>query len=163
MTIETSIEQSLIGGLMKIGNTESDIVNHVLRQLKPNSFYHRVNREMYKAIRLLASSEQLFDSLSVASYLAKQGDIELIDVDRAYLNHCDAKLLRQYTNTIKDASIERYALSKIDDLKDLISNHDNGNITQRIGLAESVITSILDSTENRKSTGSIINSNLRIS
>jgi len=153
MTIETSIEQSLIGGLMKIGNTESDIVNHVLRQLKPNSFYHRVNREMYKAIRLLASSEQLFDSLSVASYLAKQGDIELIDVDRAYLNHCDAKLLRQYTNTIKDASIERYALSKIDDLKDLISNHDNGNITQRIGLAESVITSILDSTENRKSTG----------
>ena len=151
--IETSIEQSLLGGLMKIANTESDVVNHVLRELKPNSFYHRVYREIYKAIKVLASNEQLFDSLSVSSFLAKQGDIDLLDIDRCYSNYCDAKLLRQYAKTIKDASIERYALSKIDDLKDLISNHDNGNITQRIGLAESVISSILDSTDNRKTKG----------
>ena len=153
MTIETDIEKSLLGGLMKISNTDSDIVNYVLRDLKPNSFYHRVYREIYKTIKLLANSEQLFDSLSVSSFIAKQGDIELIEVDRCYASYCDAKLLRQYAKIIKDASIERYALSKIDDLKDLIANHDNGNITQRIGLAESVVSSILDSTDNRKSRG----------
>lgn len=153
MTIETNIEQSLLGGLMKISNTDADIVNYVLRELNPNSFYHRVHRDIYKTIKLLAANQKLFDQLSVASFLSKQSDIELIDIDRCYSNYCDAGLLRQYTQTIKDASIERYALSKIADLKDLVSNHDNGNITQRIGLAESVITSILESTDNRKTKG----------
>lgn len=153
MTNEFDIEQALLGGLMKINNNGSEIATWVFKELKPQSFYTRVHREIYKAIRLLSSTDNLFDSLSVSSYLAKQTDINILDVDRCYSYHCDASLLRSYSQTIKDASIERYALSKIDDLKDLIANHDNGNITQRIGLAESVITSILESTENRKSKG----------
>lgn len=153
MSSEFEIEQSLIGGLMKLNSDESDIALHVLRELKPNSFYNRTHREIYKTIKLLAASSKLFDSLSVASFLAKQNDVDIFEVDRCYSHYCDAKLLRQYSKTIKDASIERYALSKIDDLKDLISNHENGNITQRIGLAESVVGSILDSVDNRKSKG----------
>jgi len=153
MSSEFEIEQSLLGGLMKLSNDESDIANYVLKTLNFNSFYNRVHAEIYKAIKLLAASNKLFDQLSVASYLSKHNDISIFEVDRCYSFHCDAKLLRQYTNTIKDAALERYAISKINDLQDLISNHDNGNITQRIGLAESVISSILDSVDNRKSQG----------
>jgi len=153
MTTEFNIEQSLLGGLMKLNNDNSDIAGYVLRTLKPNSFFTHVHKEIYKAIKLLSSSNMLFDQLSVASYLAKQESVDIFEVDRCYSHHCDSNLLRQYTNTIKDASIERYALSKIDDLKDLIANHDNGNITQRIGLAESVISGILSSIDNRKSKG----------
>jgi replicative DNA helicase len=150
---EFEIEKSLLGGLMKLSNEESDVASYVLRTLNPKSFYTRVHSEIYKAIKLLAASNKLFDQLSVASYLAKQGSIELIEVDRCYSSHCDANLLRQYTNTLKDAALERYALSKINDLQDLIANQDNGNITQRIGLAESVLSGILESVDNRKSTG----------
>lgn len=151
--IETNFEQALIGGLMKIATPDSDIVNYVFSELKPNSFYHRVHRDIYKTIKLLASSGEMFDTLSVASVLAKRTDIDLIDIDRCYERHCDVNLFRQYVKTIKDHSIERYAISKINDLQDLISNHDNGNITQRIGLAESVISGLLESIDNRKSSG----------
>ncbi len=153
MSSEFEIEQSLLGGLMKLTNEDSDIAGYVLRTLTPNSFFNRVHREIYKAIKLLAASNKLFDQLSVASYLAKQNDVDIFEVDRCYSYHCDAKLLRQYANTLKDAALERYALSKISDLQDLIANHDNGTITQRIGLAESVLSGILESVDNRKSTG----------
>ena len=153
MNNEFEIEKSLLGGLMKLGNDESDVAGYVLRTINPKSFYTRVHSEIYKAIKLLASSNMLFDQLSVASYLAKQGSIELIEVDRCYSAYCDANLLRQYANTLKDAALERYALSKINDLQDLIANQDNGNITQRIGLAESVLSGILESVDNRKGSG----------
>ena len=153
MSNEFEIEQSLLGGLMKLSNEESDIAGYVLRTLNPNSFYTRVHREIYKAIKLLAASNKLFDQLSVASYLTKLNEVTIFEVDQCYSYHCDAKLLRQYANTLKDAALERYAISKINDLQDLISNHDNGNITQRIGLAESVLSGILESVDNRKSLG----------
>ena len=38
MNNEFEIEQSLLGGLMKLGNDQSDISNFVLGNLKPNSF-----------------------------------------------------------------------------------------------------------------------------
>ncbi len=124
MSSEFEIEQSLLGGLMKLRNEDSDIASYVLRTLNPNSFFNRVHSEIYKAIKFLASSNKLFDQLSVASFLAKQNEISIFEVDRCYLFHCGAKLLRQYANTLKDAALERYTLSKINDLQDLISNHD---------------------------------------
>tara|TARA_R110001599_G_scaffold138358_1_gene317642 strand:- start:467 stop:1873 length:1407 start_codon:yes stop_codon:yes gene_type:complete len=153
MNNEFEIEQSLLGGLMKLTNDQSDIANYVLNSLKPNSFFTRVHAEIYKSIKFLAASNMLFDQLSVASYLSKHSDVSIFEVDRCYSFHCDANLLRQYANTIKDSAIERYALSKINDLQDLISDTSNGNITQRIGLAESVVSGILGSIENRKSLG----------
>ena len=57
MSKEFEMEQSLLGGLMRAGNTETDIINHVLRILKPNSFANRVHSEIYKAIRVLSSIE----------------------------------------------------------------------------------------------------------
>jgi replicative DNA helicase len=153
MSNEFEIEQSLLGGLMKLGNDQSDISNFVLNNLKTNSFYTRVHGEIYKAIKFLAASNMMFDQLSVASYLSKNSNVDIFDVDRCYSFHCDGNLLRQYTNTIKSAAIERYAIAKINDLQDIISDSANGNITQRIGLAESVISGILDSVDNRKNTG----------
>ena len=55
MNNEFEMEQSLLGGLMKLTDDESDIANYVLRTLNPNSFYNRVHAEIYKAIKLLAS------------------------------------------------------------------------------------------------------------
>lgn len=153
MNNEFEIEQSLLGGLMKLTTDQSDIASYVLQSLKPNSFFTRVHAEIYKSIKFLAASNMLFDQLSVASYLDKHSDVSIFEVDRCYSFHCDANLLRQYTNTIKDSAIERYALAKISDLQDLISDSSNGNITQRIGLAESVVSGILGSIDNRKSTG----------
>ena len=153
MNNEFEVEQSLLGGLMSLNNDDSDIAVFVLRTLKPASFFNRVHSEIYKAIKFLSASNQMFDQLSVASYLSKQTNVDIFEVDRCYSHHCQANLLRQYTSIIKDAAIERYALSKINDLQDLISNHDNGNITQRIGLAESIVSGILSSVDNRKTKG----------
>ena len=153
MSNEFDMEQSLLGGIMKINSIQADVVAYALNTLNVNSFFTRVHAEIYKTIKLLASNNQLFDQLSVASYLAKNSNIEIQEVDRCYYAHCDSNLIRQYTNTIKDASIERYALSKLHDIQDLISNQGNGNIIQRIGLAESVLSGIIESVDNRKTKG----------
>ena len=153
MNKEFEIEKSLLGGLMRNGSSNADIVSYVIRTLKPTSFYSRVHAEIYKAVKSLYISEKHFDQLSVASYIDKNSNIEIIEVDRCFSSSCSTEVFRQYTNTIKDASIERYALSKIADLTDIISNHSNGNITQRMGLAESVINGIIESMDTRKTQG----------
>ena len=153
MNKEFQMEQSLLGGLMRLNNSSSDIASYVLRTLKPNSFFNRVHGEIYKAIKTLTLNEKQFDQLSVASYLDKHSEIDIFEVDRCYSHGCTTEVFRQYTQTIKDAAIERYALSKMADLQDIIANHDNGTIAQRIGLAESVVNGILESIDSRKTQG----------
>lgn len=153
MSKEFEMEQSLIGGLMKLNNSKSDVVGYVLRTLKPNAFYHRVHSEIYKAIKEISISDKHFDQLTVASYIDKHSDIGFQEVDRCYSHSCTAEVFRQYTQAIKDAAIERYALSKMADLQDIISNHSNGTIAQRLGIAESVINGIIESADSRKTQG----------
>ena len=153
MNKEFQMEQSILGGLMKLNNGSSDIAGYVLRSLKPNSFSNRVHSEIYKAIKILSSSDKHFDQLSVASYLDKHSNVDIFEVDRCYSHSCNTEVFRQYTQVIKDAAIERYALSKMADLTDIISNHSNGTIAQRIGIAESVINGIMESVDSRKVQG----------
>ena len=65
----------------------------------------------------------------------------------------DASLLRQYSTAIKDESMERFSVAKIADIQDMITNPENGNIAQRLGLAESVISGLIEQMQNREEKG----------
>ena len=77
-------EQSLIGGLMKIASSDSEIASFILSTLKPASFSIRINKEIYKAILLLNANKMYFDNLSVMKQLEKNDWVEIRDVDLCY-------------------------------------------------------------------------------
>ncbi len=146
-------EQSLIGGLMKIASHESDVASYILSTLKPASFSTLVNREIYKGLLFLNANKQYFDNLSVMKQLDKNEFVEIRDVDLCYQYAADASLLRQYSTAIKDESMERFSVAKIADIQDMITDPENGTISQRLGLAESVISGLIEQMQNREEKG----------
>jgi len=152
-TMSIEHEQAIIGGLMKIASGESEIASYILTTLKPASFCTLVNKEIYKAVLRLNSNKMFFDNLSVMKLLDKNEFVEIRDVDLCYQYAADASLLRQYSTAIKEESMERFSVAKIADIQDIITNPENGNIAQRLGLAESVISGLIEQMQNREEKG----------
>jgi replicative DNA helicase len=146
-------ERALIGGLMKLGSNESQIACFVIDTLKPANFYHMTYRSVFKVIYGLNKSNRYFDLLSVISAMKENEQVSALDIDQAYEFRADPSLMREYTKEIVNFSIERFAIGKIADLSDVISNKDNGTIQQRIGLAESVLNSLIEQMQAREERG----------
>lgn len=146
-------EQALLGGLMKLSNTDSDIANFVLEKLKPANFYTPTNREIFKAIKTLASTGNYFDNLSVIQATQNNSLVELYYIDACYQHRADNSLIKTYATQIKQESLERFAKAKVADLSDMISDPENGTISQRLGLAESVISGLIEQMQNREEAG----------
>lgn len=147
------IEQAVLGGLMALKTKESDISNVVLSTLKTNFFMLPAHAEIFKTIKSLANQDKQFDSLSVSVALQNNELVEFFDVDRCYTHRSDATTIRQHTEQLRDESIERYALTKINDIADIISNKENGSVRERLGLAESVIGTLVSQVLESGSTG----------
>ena len=143
MSIE--IERAVLGGLMEMRENNNDLSNYCLSRLKPSFFTVSTLREIYKAIKLLALDNKMFDTITVSSRLKENQLVQLLDVDQCFQYRSDAGNIRSHIEQLRDASIERYAKSKIMDIVDLVSNSDNGNIKQRLGLAESSLSSMISS------------------
>lgn len=148
-------EQALLGGLMKLNSKESDIACYVLDTMKASMFYSSVHKEIYKAIHKLYKQDRLFDNLSVLQSLSENNIVNLIDVDMCYQYHAEPQLMRDYANSVKESAQERFAIAKMADVTDIISNAENGDIQQRLGLCESVISGLIEQMQNREKKGLI--------
>lgn len=146
-------EQALLGGLMKLNSKESDIACYVLDTIKPAAFYSATHKEIYKAILNLYKQDRLFDNLSVLQLTADNNLVQLTDVDRCYQYHAEPQLMRDYAKSIKESAQERFAIAKMSDVADIISNPENGDISQRLGLCESVISGLIEQMQNRNKKG----------
>lgn len=146
-------ERALLGGLMKLGNSQSDLANHIFSELKPSSFYNPVYKEIYKAIIKLNAKSAYFDNLSVIQALKDSQLVKFTDIDLCYEYRADNSLLREYAKKIKDAAIERFVISKMADLQDLISDSTQGTIQERVGLAESALNGLIESIQGREEKG----------
>lgn len=146
-------ERALIGALMKLGNSETKISEFVMSALKPASFYHMTYREIFKTITALYQTGNYFDVLSVIKAMQNNPSVSAVDIDKCYEFRASEALIREYCKKIKDLAIERFAIARISDVADMISNQDNGTIQERIGLAESVIDGLIDSIQGRDQRG----------
>lgn len=148
-------EQALLGGLMKLNSKESDVACYVLDNLKPAMFYSLTHKEIFKAIHNLYKQDRLFDNLSVLQATTDNELVNLVDVDLCYQYHAEPQLMRSYANSVKESSQERFAIAKMSDVADIISNPDNGDLSQRLGLCESVISGLIEQIQKRESKGLI--------
>lgn len=138
------VEQAVLGGLMELKNKESDITIFLLNRLKTSFFTTKAHVEIFKAIKTLANMDKQFDSLTVSVATKDNPLVELLDVDRCYSYRSDIASIRQHTESLRDEAIERFTMSKLNDLVDMVANKENGNIKERIGLAESSLNSMIN-------------------
>lgn len=147
------IEQAVIGGLMGLQNKESDIANYALARLKKSFFENSVHAEIFKAIKTLANNDKYFDSLSVSMSLKDNELVGIMDVDRCYSFRSNSSTIRQHIEELRDNSIQKHALAKINDIADIITNKQNGTIKERLGLAESSLSALVSQVIESGSTG----------
>jgi len=148
-----NIEQAVIGGLMALNSNSSDVAVYAINRFKPNFFTTPTYAEIFKVIRELSKKDRQFDSLTVSTILQSSNLVDIFDVDNCYRLRSDASTIRSHVEHLRNESIERYAISKLSDVVDMVANKDNGSIKERIGLAESALNSMISQVADAGQTG----------
>lgn len=153
MTIEA--EQAVLGGMMLIG-PESEQAEMILDMLKPSSFTDGDNQLIFQAIKNLASRGSYPDVLTLGEECRK--DKRFRDDIDSYLvelvsNTPTAANIVSYAGIVRDRAVERFAVQKMNEALATITDQYAGNIYQRLGIAESLITAIQERGMGGKSKG----------
>lgn len=142
MSIE--LERAVLGALMGFKDTTSDIACYSMNRIKPSFFTAQTHVEIFKAIKTLSKSDKQFDSLTVATALKGNSLVEIFDVDNCYKFRGDASTIRSHIESLRSEAMEKYAISKLSDVVDMVANKENGSIKERIGLAESSLNTMIN-------------------
>lgn len=143
MSIEA--EQSVIGSLMLIGDSNSEMANKVMSMVKPSSFSSRSNREIYEAMVSLAKSGDSFDLITVESRMKSLGTNS--DETFSYLaevtkNTPSAANVMAYVAIVRQSAVKRTAHGKLQEAIAMLNDESGGDVYQRLGYIESMIADI---------------------
>jgi len=140
-------EQSVIGSLMKLCSPESTLVIRTMGMLKPSSFYKRHHQQIFNAIKSLFTKNENIDLLVVEEECKRQGidDADLfVYLAQITKNTPSAENIIAYAKVVREYSIERYSIQKLQDLIGSFSDRSEGDVYQRLGLLESTISEIMN-------------------
>ena len=140
-------EQSVIGSLMKLCSPESTLVIRTMGMLKPSSFYKRHHQQIFNAIKSLFTKNENIDLLVVEEECKRQGidDADLfVYLAQITKNTPSAENIIAYAKVVREYSIERYSIQKLQDLIGTFSDRSEGDVYQRLGLLESTISEIMN-------------------
>ena len=138
-------EQSVIGGLIKLCSPESKLVIRTMGMLKPSSFYKRHHQQIFKSIKTIFTRNENIDLLVVEEECKRQGiDDSSLFVYLAEIikSTPSAENITAYAKVVREYSIERYSLQKLQELVGTFSDRTEGDVYQRLGLLESTISDI---------------------
>jgi len=139
-------EQSVIGGLLLLGDPNSDLVIKTMSMIKPSSFYKSYHRDIFSSIKTLISKGQFIDLLTVESQCEKHGTndqelfVYLAEISR---NTPSAENIIAYAKMVREYSIERFSNQKLQELIGTFNDRTEGDVYQRLGLLETTISSIM--------------------
>lgn len=112
-------EESVIGGLL-LAN-ETDGATYALEVLRPDDFYFREQREIWKAICELVASNQPADLLTVSDWLTvNKVDISFSRLGEMAKNTPGQANIKRYTDIVKQNSVMRTARSKVHTAADIL-------------------------------------------
>ena len=157
MATQYEAEQSVIGGLMLLGDMNGEAASKVLSMTREQSFSNRVHGLIFKAIKQLAASGQAIDPIIVDSQLIKNGDSEstggyayIIDITK---NTPSAANILSYADILRQSAIERVATSKLNNALAMIQDPTSGSIYEKLGRLESEIQAIMGRANSGRSNG----------
>lgn len=138
-------EQSILGGLMLL-EFKGKQAEKALNLLKPSYFQHPLNSNIYQAAIKLVNEGQAADMVTIDSRLSNHPVYNDMD-GFTYLanlasNTPSASNIMSYVNIVRQSAIQKYAVKKLNEALALITDEDSGDIYQRLGLAESLISEV---------------------
>ena len=138
-------EQSVIGSLILLSDPSSTALIKTMSILKESSFYSLFHRNMFAAANVLYRSGTNIDLLTLETQCRNMGNdnqelfIYLAEISR---NTPSAANIITYANIVRECAIERFAITKMQDLIATFSDKSTGDVYQRLGLIESTVSDI---------------------
>jgi len=142
-----AVEQAVIGGLLLLGDTSSDQAQKVFAMLRPTSFADLDLAVAFDAIQRIADRDGRADPFSI--YAEAQHDKRCSPSLEGYLFEltegiASAANLVSHAELVRQDAVERFAVEKLNEALALVTDKTSGDIHQRIGQAESVLSAIND-------------------
>jgi replicative DNA helicase len=136
-------EQSVIGAMILLSDPNGEQFIKVKSILKDGSFSNDTNRKLFVTIKRVASKGAV-DILTVEDQYNKdfQGENIFPYLADIMKNTPSAANAIEYARIVRDASVERYAVAKLQNLIAEFSDQSNGDVYQRLGLIETTVDSI---------------------
>lgn len=148
MSIEA--EQSLLGCMMVL-EFKGEKAGKVMTIVKPSFFEHPLNRSVYETGIHMANQGDAVDAITLDAKLTHHpvykdlGSLSYL-VDLVTQTPSAANIMA-YVKIVRDRAIERFSIRKLNEALAEITDQEGGDISQRIGRAESILAEI-----NKKAT-----------
>lgn len=149
-------EQSVLGGLMLVGDLNSESCQKVLGMIKANSFYTRQHQVIYSEIKKMSQRGEYLDAISLDASLTRSGQSEQTGGFAYLIDLCKIANVSNYVahaKIVREASISRVINSKLNDAIAMINDNDGRSVYEKVGELESMISSVLDRSIRNDSSG----------
>jgi len=157
MSNNFEVEQSVLGGLIRLSDLSLDSAQKVLSMLKPASFQDNKNKVVYDAICDLDRENSPVDLMTVNSKLQQKGHLDIIG-GIAYLADImqivpSAANIINYADLVRQNSIKVVINSKMQNALAEFNDLDGENVYQKLGQLETVIASLGQRAVNGRESG----------
>ena len=144
-------EQSVIGSLLLLGDLTGEQATKVMSTLKPASFGILIHQKAYASIKKISARGEDVNLINLENQMIRDGTAD--DDTFAYLaemakNTPSAAGVVGFANIVRQSSIERMAVSKLNEAMALMCDETSGDVYQRLGAVESMIGTILTQSMN---------------
>lgn len=145
--MDNTAEQFVIGGLLLIGDLSGEQTQKVLSMLKASSFSDFELSLAFDAMSRLADRGVRADPFTV--YAEAQKDSRCPDKLENYLFELASGVgssanVVAYAESVREKAVERFAVQTLNKALAMVTDKTAGDIYQRIGLAESMLSAIND-------------------
>jgi len=152
----SAAEQNVIGGLMLLGDLSGDSAQKVIGMLTPSSFSDVDLGIAFEAIGRIAERNGSADMFTVDAESKQDKRYRANSMD--YLAEVSSNVpssanIVSYAELVRCDAVERYAVSTLNNAIATITDRSNGDIYQRLGLAESQLSAIQDRAIRNKTQG----------
>jgi len=152
----SAAEQNVIGGLMLLGDLSGDSAQKVIGMLTPSSFSDVDLGIAFEAIGRIAERNGSADMFTVDAESKQDKRYRANSMD--YLAEVSSSVpssanIVSYAELVRCDAVERYAVSTLNNAIATITDRSNGDIYQRLGLAESQLSAIQDRAIRNKTQG----------
>jgi replicative DNA helicase len=139
------IEQSIIASLIKISDPSSDLIGKAFGIIKESSFSNRNHKTIFRAIKTITAKNQYLDLITVSDLCAKLDSTAedfFVYLANVLNNNISSANIIAHCKLLREQAIERFALSKLNEAIGMFGDKSNGDVYQRLGLAESYLNEI---------------------
>lgn len=148
-------EQAVLGSMML--DFESERCQTAIKKLKPDSFYNRQHQVIFSEMIELNRKNQPIDLITLSDSMEKNGSLGdcggLAYLAELAKNTPTAANVSAYTNIVRDKSIERYTLKKLNDCSAMLLEKSTLSTSDKLSAIQSLFTQIDDYNKTGKTIG----------